>query len=154
MGKQTPPPDDGRRPEVRISEENIPSFWRGEIRSDTAAAIGESSRGGGSEGRKERMKFRGEDSRTEEEAGPAAGRRPDSGLRSPPSSLFSVDDTWGGRKKRNEENRLLYSLNRGGDGGKKNPRKTSGTKNKKNSTTAEVTAVVSVRGNRGQFQGS
>lgn len=46
------------------------------------------------------MKIRREDSRNEDEVGPAAGRRPDSDLRSPPFSFFPEDGTWGGREKR------------------------------------------------------
>lgn len=78
------------------------------------------------------MKIRREDSRNEDEVGPAAGRRPDSDLRSPPFSFFPKMVRGEGGKKRNEGNRFLYSPNRGGE----RLRGNLGGKNEKNSTTA------------------
>lgn len=80
------------------------------------------------------MKIRREDSRNEDEVGPAAGRRPDSDLRSPPFSFFPEDGTWGGRgkKEKRREPFPLFPKQRWGE----TPGGISGEKNKKNSTTA------------------
>lgn len=92
------------------------------------------------------MKIRREDSRNEDEVGPAAGRRPDSDLRSPPFSFFPKMVRGEGGKKRNEGNRFLYSPNRGGERLRGN---LGGKKIKRIPQRPEVTTVASVRGEPG-----